>query len=105
MSCKTPVPKEEPKVENFQYLIEQFADLKIMRYPVPGFDELTLKQKEMLYYLSQAAVDGRDILFDQNNKYNLAIRRTLEAINANYTGDRTTADFKAFEVYLKRVWF
>lgn len=105
MSCKTPAPKEEPKVENFQYLIEQFADLKIMRYPVPGFDELTLKQKEMLYYLSQAAVDGRDILFDQNNKYNLAIRRTLEAINANYTGDRTTADFKAFEVYLKRVWF
>ena len=105
MSCKTPAPKEEPKTENFQYLIEQFADLKIMRYPVPGFDELTLKQKEMLYYLSQAAVDGRDILFDQNNKYNLAVRRTLEAINANYTGDRTTADFKAFEVYLKRVWF
>ena len=105
MSCKTPAPKEEPKVENFQYLIEQFADLKIMRYPVPGFDELTLKQKEMLYYLSQAAVDGRDILFDQNNKYNLAIRRTLEEINANYTVDRTTADFKAFEVYLKRVWF
>jgi len=104
-SCKTPAPKEEPKTDNFQYLIEQFADLKVMRYPVLGFDDLSLKQKELVYYLSQAAAEGRDILFDQNYRYNLAVRRTLEAIYENYKGDRSTADFKAFEVYLKRVWF
>jgi dipeptidyl-peptidase III len=105
MSCKTPAPKEEPKTDNFQYLIEQFADLKIMRYPVFGFDDLTLKEKELVYYLSQAAIEGRDIIFDQNCKYNLAVRRTLEAIYENYNGDRSTEEFKAFEVYLKRVWF
>jgi len=105
MSCKTPTPKEEPKTDNFQYLIEQFADLKIMRYPVQGFDELSLQEKELVYYLSQAAVEGRDIIFDQNYKYNLAVRRTLEAIYEIYNGDRSTEEFKAFEIYLKRVWF
>jgi dipeptidyl-peptidase-3 len=105
MSCKTPAPKEELKTDNFQYLIEQFADLKIMRYPLPGFDELNLKDKELIYYLSQAAVEGRDIIFDQNCKYNLAIRRTLEAIYEYYKGDRSGEEFKAFEIYLKRVWF
>lgn len=105
MSCKTPAPKEETIPDNFQYLIEQFADLKVMRYPVMGFDNLSPKQKELVYYLSQAAIDGRDIIFDQNYKYNLAVRRTLEAIYGNYTGDRTTDEFGAFDVYLKRVWF
>jgi dipeptidyl-peptidase III len=93
------------KKEDFKYLLEQFADLKIMRYQVPGFDELTLKQKELIYYLSQAAIAGRDILFDQNYKHNLAIRRTLENIIANYEGDRSTEDFTKLLTYTKRVWF
>lgn len=91
--------------QNFKYEVDEFADIQILRYQVPGFDELTLQQKTMLYYLSQAALEGRDILFDQNNKYNLAIRRTLEAIYSNYSGDKNTKDYKDFEVYLKRVWF
>lgn len=84
---------------------EQFADIQILRYRVPGFEELTLKQKELVYYLSQAALEGRDILFDQNGKYNLAIRRTLETIYTDYAGDRNEPDFVSLETYLKRVWF
>ncbi len=94
-----------PKQEDFNYSVEKFADLEILRYQVPGFEELDLKQKELIYYLSQAALEGRDILFDQNCRYNLLIRRTLEAIYENYTGDKNSDDFKKFEVYLKRVWF
>jgi dipeptidyl-peptidase III len=105
MSCNTPATKEADKTNDFQFFVEQFADLKILRYPVLGFDDLTLQQKELVYYLSQAAIEGRDIMFDQNNRHNLAIRRTLEAIYENYSGDRENEDFKAFEVYLKRVWF
>ncbi len=98
--------KEEVKdKENFQFLVEQFADIKILRYQVPGFEDLSVDQKKLIYYLSQAAVEGRDILFDQNYKYNLVIRKTLEAIYSDYKGDRTSDDFKKFEVYLKRVWF
>ncbi len=100
--------KEKPKdtaMDHFNYTVEQFADLGILRYQVPGFDELPLKQKELVYYLSQAALEGRDILFDQNYHYNLKIRKTLEAIYLNYPGDRNTEDFRDFEVYLKRVWF
>ncbi|TYK31973.1 dihydrofolate reductase [Bacteroides pyogenes] len=88
-----------------EYIVEQFADLQILRYKVPGFEELALKQKELVYYLTQAALEGRDILFDQNGKYNLRIRRMLEAVYRNYEGDKTTSDFKNMEVYLKRVWF
>lgn len=91
--------------EDFVYEVDEFADLQILRYRVPGFESLSLGQKEMIYYLSQAAIEGRDILFDQNNKYNLAIRRTLEAIYENYEGDKSTVDYKEFETYLKRVWF
>lgn len=90
---------------DFKYEVDAFADLEILRYYVPGFNNLTLEQKELVYYLSMAAVEGRDILFDQNNRYNLAIRRTLEAIYGNYKGDKSSADYKEFEVYLKRVWF
>jgi dipeptidyl-peptidase-3 len=93
------------KTEDFKFLLEQFADLKIMRYQVPGFEELSLQQKKLVYYLSEAALCGRDILFDQNYKYNLRIRKTLEEIYRNYEGDRQTGEFKAFVVYLKRVWF
>lgn len=90
---------------DFKYEVDAFADLEILRYYVPGFNNLTLEQKELVYYLSMAAVEGRDILFDQNNRYNLAIRRTLEAIYQNYKGDKTSKDYQEFEIYLKRVWF
>ena len=93
------------EADKFDYTVEQFADLQILRYKVPGFEELTLKQKELIYYLTEAALEGRDILFDQNGKYNLRIRRMLEAVYTNYQGDKTTPDFKNMEVYLKRVWF
>lgn len=104
--CKSEKPKDTTaQDDNFAYEVDAFADLQILRYKVPEFESLSLQQKEMIYYLSQAAIEGRDILFDQNNKYNLAIRRTLEAIYENYKGDKTTNDYKEFEVYLKRVWF
>ncbi|WP_071145917.1 dipeptidyl-peptidase 3 family protein [Bacteroides ihuae] len=93
------------KTENINYTVEQFADLQILRYRVPGFDDLSLKQKELIYFLTQAALEGRDILFDQNGKYNLTIRRTLEAIYLQYKGDKTDPDYLNLEVYLKRVWF
>lgn len=99
-SCTTKQEKDD-----FNYNVESFADLEILRYKVPGFEELSLKQKELIYYLSEAAAYGRDILYDQNGKWNLPIRRTLEAIYQDYTGDRESEDFKNFEVYLKRVWF
>ncbi|SHG18713.1 dipeptidyl-peptidase 3 family protein [Dysgonomonas macrotermitis] len=104
--CKSEKPKDTVAQEdNFTYEVDAFADLQILRYKVPEFESLSLQQKEMIYYLSQAAIEGRDILFDQNNKYNLAIRRTLEAIYENYQGEKTSNDYKEFEVYLKRVWF
>lgn len=93
------------KAQSFSYEVDKFADLQILRYQVPGFESLTLNQKQLLYHLSQAAIMGRDILFDQNCRYNLAVRRTLEAITENYKGDRSSVDYKAMEVYLKRVWF
>ena len=91
--------------KGFDYVVDRFADLEILRYQVPGFESLTLKQKQLLYHLSEAALMGRDILFDQNCRYNLPIRRTLEAIYTSYKGDRQTPDFLALETYLKRVWF
>lgn len=90
---------------SFSYTVEQFADLQILRYRVPGFEQLSLRQKQLIYYLSQAALEGRDILFDQNGKYNLQIRRLLEAVYTHFEGDRTSEPFRALEVYLKRVWF
>lgn len=89
----------------FKWITEQFADAKILRYKVPGFEDLTLQQKELIYYLSQATLAGRDITYDQNCKYNLLIRNTLEAIYTEFKGDRSGDDFKNFTVYLKRVWF
>ncbi|RGV37390.1 dipeptidyl-peptidase 3 family protein [Bacteroides clarus] len=98
-------PKTTAEAEKFDYTVEQFADLQILRYRVPEFESLSLKQKELVYYLTEAALQGRDILFDQNGKYNLRIRRMLEAVYTGYIGNKTAADFKAMEVYLKRVWF
>ena len=86
------------------WIVDRFDDIKVIRYEVPGFENLTLEEKQYVYYLSEAAKCGRDILFDQNFKYNLAIRRTLETI---YTGStvREGDEFVAFEKYLKKVWF
>ena len=97
--------KENSGHESFEYVVEQFADLQLLRYRVPGFENLSLRQKTLVYYLSQAALEGRDILFDQNGRYNLQIRRLLEVVYEDYQGDRATEEFRAFEVYLKRVWF
>ena len=96
------MPKEEPR---FKYLTEQFADLRILRYQVPGFEQLDIQRKTLLYYLCQAALSGRDITWDQNCKHNLCIRRTLENIYRTYNGDRDSENFAKFTVYLKRVWF
>ena len=94
--------KEDP---NFNYHVDRFADIEVLRYEVPEFNELSLDQKKMLYYLSQAAQMGRDIIWDQNGKYNLQIRKLLENVYTNYNGDKESADYKAFEKYLKQVWF
>lgn len=97
--------KETALTDDFNYTVEQFADLQILRYKVKDFDKLTLKQKELVYYLSQAALQGRDILYDQNGKYNLIIRKMLETVYTDYQGDRKDSNFVNMEVYLKRVWF
>lgn len=92
-------------METFHYTDEQFADLQILRYRVEGFEDLTLRQKQYIYFLTEAALQGRDILFHQNGQYNLQIRRLLENIYRHFDGNRSSADFQAFLVYLKRVWF
>lgn len=91
--------------EVFQYAGERFADIQMLRYQVTGFDELTLRQKTLIYHLSQASLLGRDILWDQNGRFNLRLRRILEAVYTHFSGDRSSADFAAFAVYMKRVWF
>ncbi|MDE5796490.1 MAG: dihydrofolate reductase, partial [Muribaculaceae bacterium] len=91
--------------KNFNYHVDNFADIEVLRYEVPEFNQLSLQQKKMLYYLSQAAQAGRDIIWDQNGRYNLQIRALLEALYTSYKGDRQNAEFKAFEKYLKQVWF
>lgn len=95
----------EASDDGFQIKIDEFADLKIYRYQVPGFDLLTLKEKKLLYFLSEAAYCGRDITWDQNYKHNLAVRKTIENIWENYSGDRSTGDFAKFTEYAKRIWF
>lgn len=100
-----PGETNETTTEKINYTVDRFADIEILRYDVPGFESLSLQQKQLLYHLSEAALMGRDILFDQNNRYNLAIRRSLETIYQEYEGDRDDEQFKAFETYLKRVWF
>ena len=106
-SCKekmeeTPLVKVEQK---FEYLVDQFADIKVLRYQIPGFDELTVKEKQLVYYMTQAGLAGRDIMWDQNYRHNLEIRDALENIYKTYGGDKSTEDWLAFEEYLKRVWF
>ncbi|NBL64209.1 dihydrofolate reductase [Flavobacterium sp. NST-5] len=89
----------------FEYEVEQFADIKVLRYQIPGWEKLTLKEQKLVYYLTQAGMAGRDIHWDQNYKHNLSIRKALESIYQNYEGDKNTEDWKNFETYLKRVWF
>ncbi len=96
---------KDAQAENFQWHIDRFDDINVLRYRVPDFDSLTPRQKQFIYYLGQAALCGRDILYDQNCKYNLPVRRTLEAIYTTYDGDKTADQWLAFEKYLKKVWF
>ena len=98
-SCGAPAADDRP------WIVDRFDDIKVIRYEVPGFENLPLEQKELVYYLSEAAKCGRDILYDQNCPANLPVRRTLEVIYENYRGDRTTPEWKALEKYLKKVWF
>lgn len=102
---KEPAPAPAPVAAEFQWKIDQFADLQVLRYQVPGFDALAPTQKELVYYLSQAALCGRDIFFDQNYRHNLKIRRTLDAIVQGYKGDRADPRWDAFMTYVKQVWF
>ena len=89
----------------FEYVVEQFSDIKVLRYQIPGWENLTIKEQKLVYYLTQAGTAGRDIMWDQHYKYNLKIRKALENIYQNYKGNKTTEDWKNFEIYLKRVWF
>ena len=93
------------KTETFNYTVDKFYDLEILRYQVPEFDSLSLQQKTLVYHLTEAALQGRDILYDQNGRYNLRIRRALEALYTQYKGDKNSEEFLNFEKYLKRVWF
>ena len=95
----------EVDVENFPYMVEQFADLKILRYQLPGWESLSLDEQKLVYYLTQAGLSGRDIIWDQNYRHNLTIRQALETIYTTFDGDKTTENWRAFEIYLKRVWF
>ena len=90
--------------DTFDYVVDRFADIEVLRYQVPDFDNLTLNQKLLVYYLTEAALKGRDILWDQNCEVNLELRPVLEKIYTGYSGDRDSADFKAFEKYMKQVW-
>jgi len=105
LSCSADKHEKHSDQLNFNYEVEQFADIKILRYQIPGFEELSLKQKTLVYYLSQAGMVGRDIMYDQNYRHNLKIRRSLENVYQNFKGDKTSEDWKNFEIYLKRVWF
>lgn len=87
------------------YKVDRFADIEVLRYKVPGFEDLPLKQKLLVYHLSEAAIEGRDILFDQNNRHNLFVRKSLETVYTSYTGNKDCEEFKAFECYLKQIWF
>ena len=105
MACTLALASATADTDNFKYTDEKFADIQMLRYKVNGFEKLTLKQKTLIYYLSEAALYGRDILFDQNGAYNLRIRKMLEVIYTDFNGNRNTQDFKALTEYLKRVWF
>ena len=91
--------------DDFDYTVDRFADIEVLRYKVPDFEKLTPQQRILIYYLTEAALTGRDILWDQNGKYNLAIRDLIENVYKSYDGDRESKDFKALETYLKQIEF
>ncbi len=101
---KTETAKVE-KTDTFDYNVTQFGDIKVLRYQIPGWENLTLKEQKLVYYLTQAGLAGRDIMWDQNYRHNLAIRTALEKIHTTYDGDKSTEDWQNFELYMKRVWF
>ncbi len=101
---ETKVVEDNIDYTTFEFKVDRFADIEILRYPVPGFNSLSLQQKELIYYLSQAALEGRDILWDQHNRYNLTIRRVCEGVYNNYMGDKSTEEWSLFETYLKQIW-
>jgi len=103
--CKKPEPQPEAAAQEFKWQVDQFADLRILRYQVPGFEDLPSAQKELIYYLSEAALCGHDIIFAQNYRHNLKIRKTLDAIVDGYKGDRSDSRWEQFMIYTKRVWF
>ena len=100
-SCSNP----DNKKVKFNFFAEKFADIQVLRYQIPGFDELSLNQKKLVYYLTEAGLAGRDIMYDQNYRHNLSIRRALENIYTNFNGDKNSENWKNFEIYLKRIWF
>jgi len=104
-SCKQAKESETDKTDDFRYFVEQFDDIRVLKYKLPAFDSLSLQQKKYIYCLSQAALAGRDIFWDQNFKYNLLIRRTIEAIISSYQGDRQSDDYQSFLTYAKKVFF
>lgn len=97
-SPTTEIEEKEEITTNDGEIVDQFADIKVLRYQIPGWNKLTLKEQKLVYYLTQAGISGRDIMWDQNYRHNLAIRKALENIYTNYTGDKTSKDWKAFEV-------
>ncbi len=102
---KEQIKIENKKVDDFKWEVDEFADLRVLKYKIPGFEKLSLRQKKLVYYLTQAGYEGRDISYDQNYRYNLTIRKALENIYQNYSGDKNSKNWKNFEVYLKRIWF
>lgn len=105
MACVAAPTVMAAKNSDFNYVVDRFADIEVLRYKVPGFEDLTLNQKKLIYYLTEAGIMGRDILWDQNGKYNLALRQLLENVYTGYKGDKNSADFKGFEKYMKQLWF
>lgn len=109
VACSTQKPKATEAIaqekQTFDNAVEQFADIKVLRYQIPGWENLTLKEQKLVYYLTQAGTSGRDIMWDQNYRNNLKIRKALENIYKNYNGDKESKDWASFEIYLKRVWF
>lgn len=105
MACVAAPTVMAAKNSDFNYVVDRFADIEVLRYKVPGFEDLTLNQKKLIYYLTEAGIMGRDILWDQNGKYNLALRQLLENVYTGYKSDKNSADFKGFEKYMKQLWF
>ena len=107
-AAEAPAKQEQEitkEADSFEWIVEDFADLRVLRYQIPGWDQLSLKQQQYVYYLTQAGYEGRDIIWDQNYRHNLTIRKAIENIIKNYEGDKTSADWEKFMEYTKRVWF